>query len=360
MNNLKKYNVLYVCATFDYGQSVSGGYILYKILTKVKNINLKVLPLYQNTIHPIDESLFLPKIPNAIRLSSDELINKIPPHDILFLAAEDLTNKQLFDICNHFKSKFVTITMSNWLFGNTSHYPELDNDFDGPAARERFQLYSNLNAHIVVGSTHSLNVMKSSLFSELDYTFTPLPFEEIEIYEGEVTKDINKKIILWGTKQPNNPRKGKVYFENILSHLYNMVSDPNDILIHYVGPTTPLNTRFEVVYLGHTPNRIELSKIYKGSDVFALTTLADAGPMMATECLKNGTPLVSFKTNISMDYVSNGKNGYVVDGTEEFANKLYEILYNKNYHMDLDYVTQFNAESNVITKYEEMFDKLMN
>jgi glycosyltransferase involved in cell wall biosynthesis len=339
---------------------VSGGYILYKILKQIKNINLIVLPLYHNTIHPVDESHFLPKIPNARSLNSSDLIKVIPPHDFLFLAAEDLTNQQLFDICTHFKSKFVTITMSNWLFGNTSHYPELDNDFQGNLANQRLSLYELLNAHIVVGSTHSMNVMKASIFSNLSNSFIPLTFEEIEVYDGTVEKNTDKKIILWGTKQPDNPRKGKVYFENVLSHLYNIVNNPTDIIIHYVGPQSKLNSPFEVIYLGHIPNRMELSKAYKRSDVFALTTLADAGPMMATECLKNGTPLVSFPTNISMDFVKDGKNGYIVDGTEEFAKKLHDILYNNEYHIDLNYVKQFNSEESVIARYEVMFDNLMN
>jgi hypothetical protein len=246
------------------------------------------------------------------------------------------------------------------MFGNTSHYPELENDYEGPFADNRLNLYNSIDAHIIPGSTHSLEVMKASKFKDLSYTFIPLPFEEIEVYDGHVDKRTDKKTILWGTQQPENPRKGKIYFENILEWLYKMVDNPSDILIRYIGPTIPLNTKFEVEYLGHIPNRIELSKIYKSSDVFALTSLADAGPMMATECLKNETPLVSFNTNISMDLVKEGKNGYVVDGTEEFAKKLHDILYNKNYHMDLDYIKNFNSEESVIRRYEEMFDTLMN
>jgi glycosyltransferase involved in cell wall biosynthesis len=357
---LKKYNVLFVSGIFDYGQSVSGAYILYQILKKVKNINLKVLPLFPHTIHPIDIDEFLPYLPNHRNVSSADIINILPEHDIMFISGEDLTNQQIFDICKHFKSKFINITMSNWMFGNTSHYPELENDYDGPFADNRLNLYNSIDAHIIPGSTHSLEVMKASKFKDLSYTFIPLPFEEIEVYDGHVDKRTDKKTILWGTQQPENPRKGKIYFENILEWLYKMVDNPSDILIRYIGPTIPLNTKFEVEYLGHIPNRIELSKIYKSSDVFALTSLADAGPMMATECLKNETPLVSFNTNISMDLIKEGKNGYVVDGTEEFAKKLYDILYNKNYHMDLDYIKNFNSEESVIRRYEEMFDTLMN
>jgi glycosyltransferase involved in cell wall biosynthesis len=357
---LKKYNVLFVSGIFDYGQSVSGAYILYQILKKVKNINLKVLPLFPHTIHPIDIDEFLPYLPNHRNVSSTDIINVLPEHDIMFISGEDLTNQQIFDICKHFKSKFINITMSNWMFGNTSHYPELENDYEGPFADNRLNLYNSIDAHIIPGSTHSLEVMKASKFKDLSYTFIPLPFEEIEVYDGHVDKRTDKKTILWGTQQPENPRKGKIYFENILEWLYKIIDNPSDILIRYIGPTIPLNTKFEVEYLGHIPNRIELSKIYKSSDVFALTSLADAGPMMATECLKNETPLVSFNTNISIDLVKEGKNGYVVDGTEEFAKKLHDILYNKNYHMDLDYIKNFNSEESVIRRYEEMFDTLMN
>jgi hypothetical protein len=357
---LKKYNVLFVSGEFDYGKSVSGCYILYQILKKVKNINLKVLPLFKNTIHPIDIDDFLPYLPNHRNVSSEDIINMLPKHDIMFISGQDLTNQQIFDICKHFNSKFVNITMSSWLFGTTSHYPELDNDFEGPYVDNRLILYNNINAHIVAGSTYSLQVMKASKFKHLPHTLIPFPFEEIEMFHGYVDKRTDKKTILWGTQQPNNPRKGKIYFENILEWLYKMVKTPSDILIRYIGPTIPLNTKFEVEYLGHISNRIELSKIYKSNDVFALTTLADSGPMMATECLKNETPLVSFNTNISMDLVKDGKNGYIVDGTEEFAKKLYDILYNKNYHMDLEYVKAFNSEESVVFRYEKMFDDLMN
>ena len=164
---------------------------------------------------------------------------------------------------------------------------------------------------------------------------------------------------MWGTTQPQQPRKGKDYFENILEWLYKLVDNPDEIVIKTIGPKSELNTKFKVEYIGMVANRVELSKIYKNVKVFALTTLADAGPMMATECIKNNTPLVSFPTNIAADFVKDGKNGYIVNGTEEYANKLYDILYNNNYHMDLDYVKQFNSEESVVAKYNEFFKNII-
>ena len=107
-------------------------------------------------------------------------------------------------------------------------------------------------------------------------------------------------------------------------------------------------------------NRVELSKVYKSSKVFALSTLADAGPMMALECIKNETPLVSFRTNISTDLVDNGKNGYITNSVEEYAEHLYSILYNDKFHMDYEYVKTFNSESSVDIKYQNFFNTLLN
>ena len=230
---------------------------------------------------------------------------------------------------------------------------------DGDIVEQRKNLYELLDATIIVGSSYSKMILENSLFKNVNCELIPFPFEEIDV-DVNYKKPINKiKTILWGTTQPKTFRKGKSYFENILEWLYKIVNNPDDIVVKYIGKEIDIDTKFNVEYLGFIPNRKELSKVYKDTDVFALTTLADAGPMMAVECIKNETPLVSFATNISTDIVKDGKNGYVVDGTEEYANALYEILYNKNFYMDLDYVKQFNSEESVIQKYEHFFKKIL-
>lgn len=353
-------DVLLVCGILDYGDSVSGNYILYKTLKSVKGIRLKVLPMFRYTNIDIDKDDFLPFIePSSENIH--KLIDSLPKHKLLFLSGNDFPNFIIKMICNKFNSKFATITMTHWLFGNTPsiQYPEIENDMEGAVAEERKNLYESIDTTIVVGSSYSKMVLENSLFKNIKCELIPFPFEEIEV-DMEHQKPVNNiKKILWGTTQPQTFRKGKSYFENILDWLYKIVDNPNDILIQYIGKEIEINTQFKVEYLGFIPNRKELSKVYKNADVFALTTLADAGPMMAVECIKNETPLVSFATNISTDIVKDGKNGYIVDGTEEYAKALYEVLYNKNFHMDLDYVRKFNSEESVVEKYENFFKKIL-
>ena len=352
-------DVLYVCGDIDYGDSVSGSYILYKILKKLDNVRVKVLPVFDFTKskNKVDESDFLSYI-EPCQQNIPYLLNEIPKHKILIASGNDLPENLIKNICQTNNSKLVNITMTHWMYGNKSEYPELDELFDGAFINKRVELYNSVESYIIVGSTHSLNVHLKSKLSNIPYEFIPFPFDEIETDNSEKQTG-NRKTILWGTTQPETTRKGKEYFENILDWLYKMCDNPNDILIKTIGPESHIDTKFEVEYLGVIPNRKELSKVYKNVDAFALTTLADAGPMMATECIKNNTPLVSFRTNIAADLAKDGKNGYIVDGTEEYASKLYDILYNKNYHMDLEYVKQFNSEEMVVTKYNEFFKKLL-
>ena len=353
-------DVLLVCGILDYGDSVSGNYILYKTLKKVKGIRLKVLPMFRYTNIEVDADDFLPFIePSAKNIN--ELINVLPNHKLLFLSGNDFPNFIIKMICDRFNSKFAIITMTHWLFANTPsiHYPEIEDDMNGEIIQQRKNLYESLDSTIILGSSYSKSILENSLLNNIKCEVIPFPFEEIDV-DIEHKKSINQiKTILWGTTQPWTFRKGKSYFENVLEWLYKMVDNPNDILIKTIGPKDEIKTNFNIEYLGTIPNRTELSIIYKNADVFALTTLADAGPMMAVECIKNETPLVSFATNISTDIVMGGKNGYIVDGTEEYAKALYEILYNKNFHMDLDYVKKFNSEDGVIEKYEQFFKKIL-
>jgi len=354
-----KCDVLYLCGQLHYGDSVSGNYIFYKLLKQLDNVNLKVLPLFPKTKQDIDYNDFLNYIPPT-RKNIPHLMANIPEHKILVLSGDDFPLSFIDYLCKTYKSKLVIITMTHWLYGNGSAYPELENDFIGDIVNKRLHIFENYETYIINGSSYSALVHSNSNFSNIRNIILPFPFEEIDIDNNfEKNNDINKKVILWGTTQPEALRKGKEYFENILEHLYKMCDNPNDILIKTVGPKSQIDTKFEVEYLGVIANRKELSNVYKNVDVFALTTLADAGPMMATEAIRNNTPLVSFSTNIATDLVSNGKNGYIVNEIEEYASKLYEILYNKNFHMDLDYVKKFNSAELVSKKYNEFFKKLL-
>jgi glycosyltransferase involved in cell wall biosynthesis len=342
---MEKLDVLLISGTFDYGTSVSGNYIMYRILKEIPNLKFKVIPFFKHTNQIVDKEDFV---------EFDSLDN-LPKHKILFATGDDLSTDQIEYICSNYGSKYMVICMTNWIYSNTNNsYPELNkNDYLGDLIEKRLDFLKKVNGEIICGSTHVTNVHNESRLREIPFHLIPLPFEEIEIDNSTFSKG-EQKTILWGTTQPETPRKGKKRFENILNFLYKKIENPNEVEIIIIGPNTKIDTNFKIKKMGIIPNRKELSKVYRDCTVFALTTLADSGPMMAIECLKNNTPLVAFPYSIAYDVVSEGKNGYIVNTDEEFSDKLYDILFNKKYHMDLNFIKNFNSMKSVIEKYEKI------
>lgn len=357
--NSAECDILYIAGTFDYGTSVSGNYIMYKCIKSIKDARTTVLPLFENTKFTIDSSEFLPFLGYDLkRISSEELINNLPKHKVLIMSGDDLTEEQIVKVCTHFNSKLVTITMTHWIFGDTS-YPELDGYLEGESTKNRLKAYTEVGTTVIVGSSHSKRVMEKSLFKDLGCALIPFPLEEIDVDTSEVVVT-GKKVILWGTTQPETRRKGKVEFEQILSELYLMCENPEDIVIHQIGPRTHIDTKFQVEHLGVVADRRALSKIYRGGNVFAQTTLSDAGPMMTVECLWNSTPVVSFDTNIASDLVDNGINGYIVETSKEFAQKIYDILYQGSYEFDMEKIKDFNNISKVYDLYNKLYQSIIS
>src|SRR5690606_14617272 len=53
-----------------------------------------------------------------------------------------------------------------------------------------------------------------------------------------------------------------------------------------------------------------LSQLYQSVDVFVNSSIEDSGPMMVSEALACGTPVVGFNTGVVMNMVIDGYNGY--------------------------------------------------
>ena len=60
-----------------------------------------------------------------------------------------------------------------------------------------------------------------------------------------------------------------------------------------------------------------------------------------------------------MDITANGINGYTVDNNEDFADKLYKILFESDFQIDHDFIKKFNSEEVVLSKYNELFDTFL-
>ena len=358
---MKKCDILYISGALDYGDSVSGNYILYYLLSKLENeYDIKYIGLWNHQqkqkYSPENFIYFDDRLKQRTNAELDAII---PEHKILFLSGDDLTNSQLEYLHKKFNNKVVVCAMTSWVFGCTSSYPELDNDLKGDITQKRYETYKKINAHIAHVSSYSQKVQNKSLFHSLSSSILPLPFDQIESSNQSNNRVSTNKIILWGTTQPQTRRKGLQEFSQILNIFKEKYPNADSLEIHTVGPLPHLNSSFNVVNKG-TLDRKRMADAYREADVFALTTLADSGPMMAAESIKNNTPLVSFNTNVSMDITSNGINGYTVDSNEDFADKLYKILFQSDFEINHDFIKKFNSEEVVLNKYKNLFNGILN
>ncbi|TAN38418.1 MAG: glycosyltransferase [Verrucomicrobia bacterium] len=149
---------------------------------------------------------------------------------------------------------------------------------------------------------------------------------------------LDKKIILIGSHDLNDPRKGMDHLltaAKILATRRPPDSAPSfqnkDLLFWLMGS----NGRsladalpFPSHEAGYIQHNIELALTYQSADVFACPSLEDAGPMMVSQAMLCGTPVVAFNTGIAPELITSGDNGYLarLGDAVDFAHGLEQLL----------------------------------
>jgi glycosyltransferase involved in cell wall biosynthesis len=132
--------------------------------------------------------------------------------------------------------------------------------------------------------------------------------------------DDNAKLIFIGTNNLKNEHKGLEYFVEALKLLWD-ISDNNlkgKIYIMILGNRNTENElTIQIPFKKRLVDFIKdyrlLSLAYQASDVFVCPSLEDGGPMMVSEALACGTPVVGFKTGVLYNLVKTDYNGYVAE-----------------------------------------------
>jgi glycosyltransferase involved in cell wall biosynthesis len=147
--------------------------------------------------------------------------------------------------------------------------------------------------------------------------------------------DENKFYILVGATYDNELRKGFNYFLESLKILYNELDsiERSRIIVLMISSNTN-NKRvfkeipFEIKHLGYIKDYSLLSKLYQAVDVYVNSSIEDSGPMMVSEALACGTPVVGFDMGIVNSMVITGYNGYraVLKDSKDLANGI-KLIY---------------------------------
>jgi glycosyltransferase involved in cell wall biosynthesis len=127
--------------------------------------------------------------------------------------------------------------------------------------------------------------------------------------------DTNKFYILMGCQHTNDPRKGFEYLLESLIILKSKLSyeQQNRVSVLIVSKSKDIqfdSIPFQKAFIDYIKDYRLLSLLYQASDVFVNSSIEDSGPMMVSEALACGTPVVGFDMGVVNNMVINGFNGY--------------------------------------------------
>lgn len=125
----------------------------------------------------------------------------------------------------------------------------------------------------------------------------------------------DKFYILMGCQYGNDPRKGFEYLLESLKILYNELDTIDRTKINVLIVSSKISKSFEEIPFEKTPLEYikdykTLSLLYQAVDVFVNSSVEDSGPMMVSEALACGTPVVGFDMGVVHNMVINKFNGY--------------------------------------------------
>ena len=143
------------------------------------------------------------------------------------------------------------------------------------------------------------------------------------------------KVIFTGSAFTHDKRKGVSYFVEALKYLWEAVNEETkkNTLIMIAGNHTIKNELIEQIpfqkrLIDYIKDERLLSLAYQASDIFVCSSVEDSGPMMVSEALACGTPVVGFEMGVTSNMVINGFNGYKAElkNSEDLGKGISEIL----------------------------------
>jgi len=144
----------------------------------------------------------------------------------------------------------------------------------------------------------------------------------------------DQKVILLAVHKAENKRKGFSLAAEALAKLALHCDNPEDIAVAVLGAVDAgalghLNLPFKVIPVGFLSDEEQKSRLFKAADVCLVPSLQESLSVIASDSLRNGTPVVCFRTSGLADFVHHKANGYtaLAFDTDDMAAGLYWTLF---------------------------------
>lgn len=244
-----------------------------------------------------------------------------------------VSSKVLYDLHNMTKASIVVVLVDHFMLGGGCHYPCGCSQYlygcnDCPAlTRNKKLAYNNMKdklsmlkgiCNVVVGTTYDCTLASNSpLYMNSSFVKLLLaPTINVELSKKQ-TRDkwgLNQDsfVIMAGSSSVREKRKGFQYFVEALDLLSKMRLERH-IVVLIAGVLDDFVLEYNnisIMRLGFLSFE-KLTEVFRMSDVFVSTTIADSGPMMINYSVAAGRPVISFDVGIAKDIVIPNKTGYI-------------------------------------------------
>lgn len=317
-----------------------------RVLLKIKN---KLVPKIVNktpTINFVNKYSFNSKDETTVNISAENVIYQIgftPDFIITGMTDGFMNSTDLLNLHKFTQAKVYNITVDMNHFTGGCHYawdcegyikgcddccPAIIGESGRDLAKINFEMKLK-NAQegkfqIISGSGWTLKQAKESkIYNQQKVFYNINSLINTKLFNAS-NRDVAKKIfgfddskfyILAGSQSAHDPRKGFFYFMEALKILETQltIEQKNKIVILVVSRDVPQ----EFDFLNFKKQKIDyitdyrlLVVLYQAIDLFVNASIEDSGPMMVSEAMACGTPVVGFDMGVVNNMVINDFNGY--------------------------------------------------
>lgn len=217
---------------------------------------------------------------------------------------------------------------------------------------------------------------ESKLLRRKDFYNIPNPIDT-DFYKPRVKEEarerlnlpFDKKLVLFGAANVNDPRKGMRYFIEALSILgenFPVVKDNTELVVFgKMNTETAKLFPFKTNSFRFVSDPNVLVDLYSAADTYVLPSLQDNLPNTVMESLACGTPVVGFSIGGVPEMVTHGQSGYLaeVKNSLSLATGIYDTLFvSNNESLSLNArkkAVECYSEEVVADQYKAVYESLL-
>lgn len=330
--------------TYKHQHLSSNQGLLTRVISKIKN---KINPVQPPKALSTDRKYsFFSKDELSENIHVESMLNIVGfTPDFIFtgMTIDFLNSTDLLNIYNATKAKIYNVTVDMNHFTGGCHFswgcdgyikgcdencPAITKEDERVTAKNNFERkYENAkkaNFQIIAGSGLTLKqAQESKIYKDQKTIYNVNSLIDTKLLNNK-NKSIAKKIfsladdhfyILTGAQNMEDPRKGFSYLLEALEILDKELPVEQKERIVLLVVSNSVNEEFNRVTfkkqkIDYIKDYRLLSLLYQAADIFINSSIEDSGPMMVSEALACGTPVIGFDTGVLTNMVINDYNGY--------------------------------------------------